>query len=105
MRHRGIKASAGLKEAIIHGTVKWIRPKVRTVVAAFRGLIPIVRSMGTDAHMARRIAVPMTSGIPASFIFGSPVYPPPYVIWRGRTLLLKEDDSRLKQYPQCGFLD
>lgn len=73
-----------LKEAIIHGAVKRIRPKMMTVMAMFMGLIPIMWSMGTGADMMKRIAAPMIGGILTSFILELLVYPPLYAIWKRR---------------------
>ena len=75
---------ADLKEAIIHGAVKRIRPKMMTVMAMFMGLIPIMWSMGTGADMMKRIAAPMIGGILTSFILELLVYPPLYAIWKWR---------------------
>jgi Cu(I)/Ag(I) efflux system membrane protein CusA/SilA len=77
---------ADLKEAIIHGAVKRIRPKIMTVMAMFMGLIPIMWSMGTGADMMKRIAAPMIGGILTSFILELLVYPPLYAIWRWRNI-------------------
>lgn len=75
---------ADLKEAIIHGAVKRIRPKMMTVSAMFMGLIPIMWSMGTGADMMKRIAAPMIGGVFTSFIMELLVYPPIYAIWKWR---------------------
>jgi len=81
-----MKTWADLKEAIIHGAVKRIRPKMMTVMAMFMGLIPIMWSMGTGADMMKRIAAPMIGGILTSFALELLVYPPLYAIWKRRTL-------------------
>jgi Cu(I)/Ag(I) efflux system membrane protein CusA/SilA len=77
---------ADLKEAIIHGAVKRIRPKMMTVMAMFMGLMPIMWSTGTGADMMRRIAAPMIGGILTSFILELLVYPPLYAMWRQREI-------------------
>jgi copper/silver efflux system protein len=79
-----MKTFADLKEAIIHGAVKRIRPKMMTVMAMFMGLIPIMWSMGTGADMMKRIAAPMIGGVFSSFILELLVYPPLYAIWKWR---------------------
>jgi copper/silver efflux system protein len=79
-----MKTFADLKEAIVHGAVKRIRPKMMTVMAMFMGLIPIMWSMGTGADMMKRIAAPMIGGIVTSFILELCVYPPLYAIWKWR---------------------
>jgi len=81
-----MKTFADLKEAIIHGAVKRIRPKMMTVMAMFMGLIPIMWSMGTGADMMKRIAAPMIGGIITSFVLELLVYPPLYAMWKQREL-------------------
>ncbi|MBI4550661.1 MAG: efflux RND transporter permease subunit [Candidatus Latescibacteria bacterium] len=73
-----------LKEAIIYGAVKRVRPKVMTVGVMFMGLLPIMWSAGTGADLMKRIAAPMIGGIFTSFIMELMVYPVIYEIWRGR---------------------
>ncbi|MGA1980215.1 MAG: CusA/CzcA family heavy metal efflux RND transporter [Sedimentisphaerales bacterium] len=85
-----MKTFADLKEAIIHGAVKRIRPKMMTVMAMFMGLIPIMWSMGTGADMMKRIAAPMIGGILTSFILELLVYPPLYAIWKQRGIYRME---------------
>lgn len=82
VRQGRMKTYEDLKEAIIHGAVKRIRPKMMTVMAMFMGLIPIMWSMGTGADMMKRIAAPMIGGIFTSFILELLVYPPIYAIWK-----------------------
>jgi copper/silver efflux system protein len=81
-----MKTFADLKEAIIHGAVKRIRPKMMTVMAMFMGLIPIMWSMGTGSDVMKRIAAPMIGGIITSFILELLVYPPLYAMWRQQEL-------------------
>ncbi len=80
---RGVmKTQEELKEAIIHGAVKRIRPKMMTVAAMFMGLIPIMLSMGAGADVMKRIAAPMIGGIFSSFVMELLVYPAIYFIWK-----------------------
>jgi Cu(I)/Ag(I) efflux system membrane protein CusA/SilA len=79
-----MKTWADLKEAIIHGAVKRIRPKMMTVATTFIGLIPIMWSIGTGADMMKRVAAPMVGGLFTSFILELLVYPPLYAIWKWR---------------------
>lgn len=60
-----------LKEAIMHGTVKRIRPKMMTVMTTFIGLLPILwaQSHETGADVMKRIAAPMVGGIFTSFLW------------------------------------
>ena len=73
-----------LREAIIHGAVKRIRPKMMTVAAAFMGLMPIMWSIGTGADMMKRVVAPMVGGLVTSFVLELLVYPPIYQIWKWR---------------------
>lgn len=75
---------ADLKEAIVHGAVKRIRPKIMTVMAAAMGLMPIMWSMGSGADVMKRIAAPMVGGLFTSFIMELLVYPAIYLLWKRR---------------------
>ena len=78
------RIASDLNEAIVHGAVKRIRPKMMTVAAAFMGLIPIMWSIGTGADMMKRIAAPMVGGLITSFLLELLVYPAVYMIWKSR---------------------
>jgi Cu(I)/Ag(I) efflux system membrane protein CusA/SilA len=71
-----------LKQAILHGAVKRLRPKVMTVGVMFMGLVPIMWSTGSGADVMKRIAAPMIGGIFTSFILELAVYPAIYEIWK-----------------------
>ena len=71
-----------LREAIVHGAVKRLRPKVMTVACMLFGLLPILWSTGAGADVMRRIAGPMVGGIVTSFIMELLVYPPIFAIWK-----------------------
>lgn len=75
-----------LKDAIINGAVKRIRPKIMTVMAAGMGLMPIMWSQGTGADMMKRVAAPMVGGLFTSFILELMVYPAIYLLWRKKEL-------------------
>ena len=73
-------------EAIIHGAVKRVRPKMMTVTAAMMGLMPIMWSMGTGADVMKRVAAPMVGGLVTSFLLELLVYPAIYLLWKKREL-------------------
>jgi Cu(I)/Ag(I) efflux system membrane protein CusA/SilA len=73
-----------LKEAIVEGAVKRLRPKVMTVAVMFMGLVPIMWSTGTGSDVMRRIAAPMIGGIFTSFLMELLVYPVIYEFWKAR---------------------
>ena len=75
-----------LKESIMHGAVKRIRPKIMTVSVILAGLIPIMFSHGTGADVMKRIAAPMVGGVITSTILELIIYPAIYRIWKGRGL-------------------
>lgn len=74
-----LKTTADLKEAIVHGAVMRVRPKMMTVCAAFMGLLPILWSMGTGSDLMKRIAAPMIGGLLTSFLLELLVYPVIYL--------------------------
>jgi Cu(I)/Ag(I) efflux system membrane protein CusA/SilA len=77
-----MKTRQDLDEAILHGAVKRVRPKVMTVACAFFGLVPIMWSSGTGADVMKRIAAPMIGGLFSSFAMELLVYPAVYLLWK-----------------------
>ena len=74
------------REAVVHGAVKRIRPKMMTVATILAGLLPVLWSQGTGADVMKRIAAPMVGGVVTSAILELVVYPALYLIWKGRGL-------------------
>jgi Cu(I)/Ag(I) efflux system membrane protein CusA/SilA len=77
---------ADLRDAIYHGAVKRLRPKVMTASVIIAGLAPILWSHGTGADVMKRIAAPMVGGIITSTICVLVVYPAIYYLWRSRKI-------------------
>jgi len=77
-----LRSLADLHEAIIHGAVKRIRPKMMTVAAASMGLMPIMWSVGAGADMMKRVAAPMVGGLFTSFVMELLVYPAIYLLYK-----------------------
>ncbi len=73
---------AELREAIVHGAVKRIRPKFMTVATDFIGLVPILWAMGTGSDVMKRIAAPLIGGVFTSFLLELLVYPAIYEVWK-----------------------
>ncbi|MGC2062185.1 MAG: CusA/CzcA family heavy metal efflux RND transporter [Thermodesulfovibrionales bacterium] len=73
-----------LKDSIMHGAVKRIRPKLMTVGVILAGLIPIMFSHGAGSDVMKRIAAPMIGGVITSEILELTIYPAIYLIWKGR---------------------
>jgi copper/silver efflux system protein len=80
-----LQSMADLHEAIVHGAVKRVRPKMMTVTAAFMGLMPIMWSTGTGSDVMKRVAAPMVGGLATSFLMELLVYPAIYLLWKWRT--------------------
>ncbi len=57
---------ADLLDAIMHGAVERVRPKIMTVAAIMAGLLPILWSHGAGSEVMQRIAVPMIGGMLSS---------------------------------------
>jgi Cu(I)/Ag(I) efflux system membrane protein CusA/SilA len=79
-----LKNLADLKDAVMFGAVKRIRPKIMTVSVILAGLIPIMFSHGTGADVMKRIAAPMVGGVITSTILELVIYPVIYMLWKGR---------------------
>jgi len=77
-----LKSLADLREAIMTGAVKRIRPKFMTVACMFLGLAPIMWSAGSGADVMKRIAAPVIGGLFTSFVLELMVYPAIYEIWK-----------------------
>ncbi|MEO8604179.1 MAG: efflux RND transporter permease subunit, partial [bacterium] len=82
-----MRTATDLEEAIVHGAVRRIRPKMMTVTAMFMGLLPLMWSVGTGADVMKRIAAPMVGGVFTSFALELLVYPALYFIWKWRFVM------------------
>jgi copper/silver efflux system protein len=89
-REGRLRSAADLRDAIMHGAVKRIRPKFMTVAVMFMGLVPIMWSAGVGADVMKRIAAPMIGGIFTSFVLELVVYPAIYEIWKWHFGLKRE---------------
>jgi Cu(I)/Ag(I) efflux system membrane protein CusA/SilA len=85
-REGRLRSRADLRDAILQGAVKRLRPKVMTVATMFVGLLPIMWASGTGADVMKRIAAPLVGGILTSFLLELVVYPPLYEMWKSRDL-------------------
>jgi len=88
-----LRTLADLHDAIVHGAVKRIRPKMMTVLAASMGLMPIMWSTGSGADVMKRVAAPMVGGLFTSFLMELLVYPAVYLLWKRTYLPLAGEDS------------
>lgn len=75
-----------LMQAIHHGAVKRIRPKVMTIGTIIVGLAPIMWSTGAGSDVMKRIAAPMVAGVTTSGLMELLVYPVIWYLWKGYKL-------------------
>ena len=81
-----IRSMADLREAIVDGAAKRVRPKLMMVMTTMIALVPILWSTGTGADVMKRIAAPMVGGLVTSFFLELAVYPAIFAVWKGRGL-------------------
>ena len=74
-----------LREAIVQGAAKRLRPKFMTFATVCVGLFPIMWATGAGSDVMKRIAAPMVGGIFTSFVLELLVYPAIYEVWRWNT--------------------
>jgi Cu(I)/Ag(I) efflux system membrane protein CusA/SilA len=77
-----LRSLADLRQAILQGAVKRIRPKFMTVATTFLGLVPIMWAMGAGSDVMKRIAAPLIGGIFTSFLLELMIYPAVYEVWK-----------------------
>ncbi len=100
-RKGNLKTIVDLKDAIMHGAVKRIRPKIMTVGVILAGLIPVMFSHGAGSDVMKRIAAPMVGGVITSTILELVIYPAIYMLWKGK--VFKEREAYRKN-GEIGYL-
>jgi Cu(I)/Ag(I) efflux system membrane protein CusA/SilA len=75
---------ADLRETIVDGAARRLRPKLMTVSTMILGLLPVLWSTGTGADVMKRIAAPMVGGLVTSFLLELLIYPAIFAIWKSR---------------------
>ena len=83
VREGRMRNKKDLIDAIFHGAVTRLRPKIMTASVIMAGLLPIMWSSGTGADVMKRIATPMVGGVVTSVIMVLGVYPVIYYILKG----------------------
>jgi Cu(I)/Ag(I) efflux system membrane protein CusA/SilA len=84
-RENRLTSLAALRETILQGAAKRLRPKFMTVSTLFLGLVPIMWAIGTGSDLMKRVAAPMIGGVFTSFALELLVYPAVYELWRWHT--------------------
>jgi copper/silver efflux system protein len=84
-RNGRLQTLGDLREAIVQGAAKRLRPKFMTFATTCIGLFPILWATGAGSDVMKRIAAPMVGGIFTSFLLELLVYPAIYEVWRWNT--------------------
>ncbi|TDJ01410.1 MAG: efflux RND transporter permease subunit [Candidatus Dadabacteria bacterium] len=90
-----LRSLEDLRELIIEGAVKRVRPKMMTVMSTTMGLLPLMWSIGTGADMMKRIAAPMIGGLITSTVLTLVIIPVVYLIWKGRGLEVNNNNKKV----------
>ena len=99
--HGKMNTRGDLHEAIVHGAVERVRPKLMTVTTTIMGLLTIMWGHGTGSQVMKRIAAPMVGGLVTSTILTLIVIPAIYYLWRGRKLS-KDEETKDTAQDKCG---
>ncbi len=75
-----------LHDAITHGAVMRVRPKMMTVATMIMGLLPIMWMSGTGSQPMKRMAAPMIGGLVSSMILTLVVIPVIYALVKARSI-------------------
>lgn len=75
-----------VKQAVLEGAGRRVRPIMMTVAAIVIGLVPIMIGGGTGSEVMQRIAGPMIGGMISSVILTLLVIPAIYYLWKAKTL-------------------
>jgi Cu(I)/Ag(I) efflux system membrane protein CusA/SilA len=86
-REGRLRNLAELREAVMDGAVRRLRPKFMTMATMAIGLLPIMWSTGTGSDVMKRIAAPLLGGIVTSFLLELLIYPPLFQFWKWQTEL------------------
>jgi len=85
------KTRQELFDAVMHGAVLRVRPKLMTVATTMIGLTPIFLTAGLGSDVMRRIALPMVGGMVSTTVLTLIVIPVVYYLWEGRRFKTSEN--------------
>ena len=74
--------AAQLKQVVIEGAGRRIRPVMMTSISIILGLLPILIGTGTGSEVMRRIAAPMVGGMVSALLLTLLILPVSYYLWR-----------------------
>jgi len=81
---------ADLKQVVLTGAVRRVRPVVMTTCATIAGLLPILWSTGTGSEVMQRLAAPMVGGMLSALLLSLFVLPVVFYLWKGKALALSK---------------
>jgi copper/silver efflux system protein len=81
-----MRSEFDLRDPVLEGAVKRLRPKVMTVTVMSMVLVPIVWASGTGSDVMQRIAAPMIGGIFTAFLMEFLIYPVVFELGKTREL-------------------
>jgi Cu(I)/Ag(I) efflux system membrane protein CusA/SilA len=74
-----------IKQAVVDGAGKRVRPVMMTVAAIIAGLLPIMYGDGTGSQIMQRIAAPMLGGMISAVVLTLLVLPSVYFLWKSNS--------------------
>jgi Cu(I)/Ag(I) efflux system membrane protein CusA/SilA len=75
-----------LRQAIVDGALKRVRPIMMTVSAIIAGLLPIMFGSGSGSEVMKRIAAPMIGGMVSATLLTLLVIPAIFLLWKRLSL-------------------
>ena len=81
LRREGHGDEEGLKEAVLEGAMRRVRPITMTILSTLAGLLPVMLKGGTGAEVTRRIAAPMVGGVISIAVLTTVVIPAVFLLW------------------------
>jgi Cu(I)/Ag(I) efflux system membrane protein CusA/SilA len=94
-REGRLRSLAELREAVMDGAVRRLRPKFMTVATMTIGLVPIMWSTGAGSDVMKRIAAPLLGGILTSFLLELLLYPPLFQLWKWHAEVRPQADAAM----------
>ncbi|MAR90677.1 MAG: efflux RND transporter permease subunit [Pseudomonadota bacterium] len=77
----GAPTVAELREAMVEGACRRVRPVMMTAIATIVGLLPVMYGSGTGSEVMSRIAAPMVGGMISAVLLTLFVLPVSYFLW------------------------
>lgn len=82
LQARGEFTRCDLKQAVIEGAVRRVRPILMTAATVIVGLLMVMLGDGAGSEVMRRIAAPMVGGMISAMLLSLMVIPAVFVLWK-----------------------